>query len=520
MKQLMIEAFELKRKGYYKQAIELFYKMLAKENDNIEILSELGNLYFLLKNYNRALHYTNKALEINDTHINSLITARNVYIAQKDFENASKTANKIYVLTESQEDLYEFVKLLNIRNKFNEATGFSDFIQSPDVAVEIAFSYYQLKKYEEAIKILENIEPEPGYTKHLDLLCKIYFEIKQTDKAKEVLNKLENKDLKDIEILNYMGLAKLDEMKLDEAVEYFRQAVELDAKNPEYNFNLGQAYFLKGWLEEAKKYFVKAICLDSTNLNYQYSLGYALYREGDYKNALTHLNGDLLESKVLKMLIKYQTGDLATAKSELEKLLKENPDNETIVYALAQIYSGLEMNKQALEMIKKAAEINPKSFDYKSFMCNLMIKLGELEEVKPIIDELINVYPNYYYSKVLLAEYQYNVKDFDGLFDTAQELIEMDLNHYEGYYYNALALIEKNDINFAIESLKKAITLDVNNAGLYVKMAEIYQALGQYENAFAYIKEASDIDTSAKNRELYMQLAGILRRKGIKEEEG
>ena len=41
----MIDAFDLKRKGYYKQAIELFYKMLAKENDNIEILSELGNIY-------------------------------------------------------------------------------------------------------------------------------------------------------------------------------------------------------------------------------------------------------------------------------------------------------------------------------------------------------------------------------------------------------------------------------------------------------------------------------------------
>ena len=38
MKQLMIEAFDLKQKGYYKQAIEIFYKLLAKENENIEIL--------------------------------------------------------------------------------------------------------------------------------------------------------------------------------------------------------------------------------------------------------------------------------------------------------------------------------------------------------------------------------------------------------------------------------------------------------------------------------------------------
>ena len=111
-----------------------------------------------------------------------------------------------------------------------------------------------------------------------------------------------------------------------------------------------------------------------------------------------------------------------------------------------------------------------------------------------------------------MAEYFYDKQDYDSLFNTAQELIELDLNQYEGYYYNALALLEKNDISFAIESLKKAITLDVNNAALYVKMAEIYQAMGEYENAFAYIKEASDIDKSARNQELYMQLASILRK--------
>ena len=128
---------------------------------------------------------------------------------------------------------------------------------------------------------------------------------------------------------------------------------------------------------------------------------------------------------------------------------------------------------------------------------------------------MLEKYPKYYYAHVLEAELYSEQKDYESLFDTAQELIELDANHYEGYYYNALALFEKEDINFAIESLKKAISLDVDNAELYVKMSEFYQAIGKYEDAFAYIKEASDIDKSAKNQELYMQLAGILRRKGI-----
>ena len=512
MKQLMIEAFDLKQKGYYKQAIEIFYKLLAKENENIEILSELGELYLLLKNYDRSLHYIDKALEIDSNHINSLKVLRRIYTEKQDYEQASKTANKIYVLTDNQDDLYEFLKLLNIRKKYNEATGFTDFINSYNVATEIAYSYYKLGKYDDAINILANINPTTD-TKHLDLLCKIYFETKEVNKAKEVLAKLENNNnTNDIQILNYMGLAKLDELELDSAVSYFQKAVEAAPQNDSYNFNLGQAYFLKGWFDEAKKYFVQAICLNPANLNYKYSLGYTLYREGDYKNALTHLNTDLTEAKVLKMLIKFKMGDLATAKTELEKLLSINPENETITFALAQIYFELELYKLSLDMIKRTININQNSFEYKSFLCKLLLKTGKIDDAKFEIKELNTKYPNYYYAKVLMAEYFYDKQDYDSLFNTAQELIELDLNQYEGYYYNALALLEKNDISFAIESLKKAITLDVNNAALYVKMAEIYQAMGEYENAFAYIKEASDIDKSARNQELYMQLASILRK--------
>ena len=50
MKHLMIEAFELKEKGYYKQSIELFYKMLAKENDNIEIWKDIKRLGRIISN--------------------------------------------------------------------------------------------------------------------------------------------------------------------------------------------------------------------------------------------------------------------------------------------------------------------------------------------------------------------------------------------------------------------------------------------------------------------------------------
>ena len=51
------QAFELKSQQCYKQAIEMLYKALEIENNNLEILFQLGELYFLLNNFARSQQY-------------------------------------------------------------------------------------------------------------------------------------------------------------------------------------------------------------------------------------------------------------------------------------------------------------------------------------------------------------------------------------------------------------------------------------------------------------------------------
>lgn len=524
MKNYMIDAFELKRKGYYKQAIELYYKVMSTEGDDIEILAELADLYFLLGNNERAMHYAEKALEIDENHASSLSVLRKVYLSDKNFDDAERIAKQIYSLTESETDLLELVKILEYRKKYDEIVLYTQNIEDIECKYKYALALYNLKQFDKAIDVLNNIVPDNLQTdykeKVYELTGKIYYEQKNMDKAKEVFKKLEENNAENAESLNYIGLNKLDELKLDEAIEYFKSASEKDSKNPQYYFNMGQAYYLKGWFDEAKKSFNTAICLNPMDESYHYSLAYLLYRSGDYENAEAHLNPEYFDSKVLLQVIKAEKGDLATPKIELEKLLKEHPENELILSSLARIYFNLDMYKQAETIIKQAIELNSKSFEYQSFLVRIMLKLKQYDEANNKVKELVEKYPNYYYAKVLEAELNLEKKDYDALFDSAQDLIELDINHYEGYYYNACALFEKEDVNFAIESLKKAISLDVANAELYVKMSEFYQTIGKYEDAFEYIKEASDIDKSAKNKELYMQLASILRRKGIKDVSG
>lgn len=518
----MIEAFELKRKGYYKQAIEIYYKILSETNDDIEILSEIADLYYLLGNTERSKHYITKTLEKDRENISALTVLKKVYLSENDYENAEKIAKTIYNKTLSDNDLFELADILEREDKQEELIELTKDTTEPKILYKLALALYKLKRYDEVNSVLDkeiaDEEPDSSDMEQILLLKgKVLYKQGRIEESKEVFKKLENIGTQTAEGLNYIGLTKLDNLELDEAIKYFADSVNKDSKNPEYVYNLGQAYFLKGWLRESKDCFNTAICLNPTEERYHYSLGYLYYKSGEYELAKTHLSPEYFESKVLLQIIKSEEGDLATSKIELEKMLAETPDNETILYALSKIYYRLDMYKQAKTLIEKVLELNPKPFEYKIFKIRILLKLNEETQAEEEIKLLTEKYPKYYYAKVLEAELNLLKKDYDSLFDTAQELIELDENHYEGYYYNALALYEKEDINFGIESLKKAISLDVNNAELYVKMSEFYQSIGRYDDAFAYIKEASDIDRSAKNRELYMQLATIIR-KNVKEE--
>lgn len=510
----MIEAFELKRQGYYKQAIEVYYKLLSETEDSIEILAELADLYFLMKNNSKAVHYVEKVLELNPNHIQSLEILKKVYVAQLNYDSAIEVAEKILAIEKTSNSMLSLFELLYSQNKFERICSYDDGEIFDECQYMKAKALYKLGRYDEAMSVLEGMKSEFS-EQELLLSGKIYYKKGLLEKAKEVYKKLKDIDLKDSESLNFVGLNYMDELQLDKAVECFKQAIANNEEEAKYYYNLGQAYFLKGWIEEAQKSFNTAICLNPMEENYHYSLAYLLYRIGDYENAMLHLNDDTLNSKILRLVIQAEQGNLATPKVELEKMLKENPKNETILFSLAKIYFKLDMFKQAKTIMEDVLAINSKSFEYQEFYVRLLLKLEEVESAKSKIVEILEKYPQYYYAKVLEAEYYTLTKEYDDLFETAQELIELDMNHYEGYYYNAVALFEKEDVNFAIESLKKAITLDVNNAALYVKMGEFYQALGRYEDAFEYIKEASDIDKSAKNKELYMQLSAIVRKRNL-----
>ena len=72
IKKILQEGFILKTKGYYKPAIEAFYKALELDNTSSELLLEIADCYYSMGEEERALNYIEQILEKAPTHIDTL----------------------------------------------------------------------------------------------------------------------------------------------------------------------------------------------------------------------------------------------------------------------------------------------------------------------------------------------------------------------------------------------------------------------------------------------------------------
>ena len=173
------KSFELKNNGYFKPAIEMLYKALSLDSDNIEILAQLAQLYMNLDNYPRAFYYVEKVLELDKNHIDSLFLLKKIYLLQENNQEAKCIIEKICTIQPNSEILAEKIKILAKLGEFEEISAIEALSTELDdkVLYEIARAYFENQDKEKAAEMLTL-----GYNKNkknediLLLLAVIHYE--------------------------------------------------------------------------------------------------------------------------------------------------------------------------------------------------------------------------------------------------------------------------------------------------------------------------------------------------------
>ena len=153
------QAFELKESKNYKPAIEMLYKALEIENDNVEILFQIGELYFLLNNYSRAMQYLEKSSMLNPVHSSTLKLTRTIKERQGDLDAVLSISNRLFEEYPSVDNLKDLIKILVKLKLFCEIDNYksSEFFNS-EVKIECATAFYSNGEQDKAKELLSECD--------------------------------------------------------------------------------------------------------------------------------------------------------------------------------------------------------------------------------------------------------------------------------------------------------------------------------------------------------------------------
>ena len=510
--ELIKKSFELKHLKKYKEAIETLYKALEYDDlteDNVEVLSQIGELHLLLNNKDRALDEFQRALSINKRHAYSIQKCFDIYFETDQMQKALNLAQKMCEENKTPENYYNYLKVLIKLEKYQDALEIFNSLDENiklDVDVLYLISTISSDKKEALLNRIIDLD-ETNLKANLDLAELEY----QKGNYDKVVDCCLNIDVDNALAFYYLALVEAKNHNYNKSLEFFNKAISLDNDEHDFYLDLAKTYIDISWFTEALIALKKSINFsliknDLKSLDEKYFLaGWILIKQNELSKALLNLNlinktsPLYLKAQILIQSINLKTLNLSEAKEKLEEYYKTEKENPILLDTLASTYKELKLYKKAIEIYKRAIKLYPDSIYYALELIDLLIDDKNYDEALNEIDKFLAKYKNCANIYNSVARVYYRLNDLNKALDSLNSYLKLDSNNPEVYYFKGLVLNDLGNYEEAKSTIYNAIKLNPNVAKYYSQMARSYAGLKEFENALLYAKEAIEINPNEIN---------------------
>ena len=381
----------------YEKTINIYedlIKLESLEYDEVEIKYILGKSYFWTEDYDRAKNLLLTIIE-NNPNFNQIDETRYFYsfvlfkeeqyneamvileeLAEK--ENSQIKVEASYLLGRTLIELKEYDRVITINRSlldkdiddnmqervlFDLGLAYSRKSEDEDAVmyfnrvidkypegqfahlskIELAQSYYHLGKYQDSIKVLENISTKEALEIKIDSARKLGDEELLVSIYQEFEEKYPD-DTLPIEEYYSLAISQFDSAKFREAIETLKMMENMDITKElsrEVNYWQGLSFYRLGEYQQAKEYFLKIDYLLGNDIAIKslYMLAESFYQQEDYllaikyyKEFLQHYSSHSLAENVhYSIAWSYlNERDYQSALSSFNELKKNNPESKFI----------------------------------------------------------------------------------------------------------------------------------------------------------------------------------------------
>ena len=345
------------------------------------IYNFIGNLYYSLKEYNKALVYYKKAIEksnnvqvYNENLAGAYQGLAELLQAKQDFSGAEEN----FILAARTNN--------NDGNRWNILGNFYFGLQRWEAAVENYLKAIEIKK-------------DPVFIENCGLA---YERMGQLESAGKYYLMASEFDLVTGKVFNRLGVFYHEQKDYEKAIHYYLKALERQPEEPLYIENIAIAYSVTGNYDAAITNYHKVLEFQPANSRVMNSLGVAFYNQGQYEPAIEYYrkaieientNYTYLKNLGLALRMTYRYDE---SLEFYNKALEVNRDDFLIWNEIGILYYLIGDQENAIIHYKKAIEIQPADpvlYNNLALALNAQGKTYEALHVTdgyPVSDELKN----------------------------------------------------------------------------------------------------------------------------------
>lgn len=367
-----------------------------------------------------------------------------------------------------------FNKIIDYYNSHNQKEQALQYYQKAcemynsdiDIFINYAIALIQLRKYKNAINVLEGaLKINPDNKMIWFYLAITYLHMNDFDNSLINLNKFIDLDPEYVDAYMLFYLCYLNREEYDKAILYINKTLE---KNKDYNdihYYYGNVLLLQNKKEEALEHYLMAQKIkakDSSSIinNNPIFMFDASYEYED-EFLMSEITIELLEKHLALILFGKREYDKAIV--QFEKYQDINPHDYTINKWLGECYINKKKYEDAIRYFNKYVELSEDCYD---------------------VSEMLSV-------SYLM------IKKYDEAIDACNLLLDINPDHLNVLHTKGLALQSSHQYNEAITEFKKLLSLN-ENAEAYLSIGKCYLELNDIKNCKKMLEKAFKISPELK----------------------
>ena len=498
--------------GFKHDFIEKLLFLRSKNKDNVEVLFNLGYIYYKEEEFTKSEEFFNRLLTIDPEYKKNII---NEYLGDiyMDYYNLPQKAlnyyNKAHFVSINHNTSENNISSNNINNE-------NSMNSNELLLVKIGLCHEALDDNESALRYYKlALKKNEDFVNPMFHMGCIYDKMNKPEEALKCLEIAYEKEKENVDYLQKYGdclVKSSEENSISKGILILERGIEFFTGNIDIISSLAKGYEKQGRLKEAITLLEKAKNNEEFynnkskifQLAFYYEKNKELTKAIEYFKKVLHLDKKNVDALLHIGYIYHSIKENVKAFKCFKQVLNLEKNNFLGYYGLARLYQSLENhNHEAINCFKSCLSINPESVKANLQLGIIYLKTKKYEESLKCLNKVKELEPQNIVGLVALGNVYLEMKKYTEAEKYLGEALLLDRKNVSANAALGDVYFGMNEINDAIQKYLQVIKLNDNIPEVHLNLAHCFFINEKFDSAISHYLKAIKIVKNTRHDYYY-----------------